>query len=86
MAFNGNLLLNIGPKADGTLSELDEERLVGIGKWMSVNGEAIYGTKPCAITMESSIKVRYPPLFLSPRSLCPLSLVYLLFSHRDLLK
>ena len=41
---NGNLLLNIGPKADGTIPEVMKERLLGIGRWLAVNGEAIYGT------------------------------------------
>jgi alpha-L-fucosidase len=41
---NGNLLINIGPKADGTIPELMQERLRGIGEWLEVNGEAIYGT------------------------------------------
>jgi alpha-L-fucosidase len=42
---NGCLLLNVGPKPDGTISEEDREVLLGIGKWLQVNGEAIYGTK-----------------------------------------
>jgi alpha-L-fucosidase len=41
---NGNLLLNIGPKADGTIPEVMKQRLLGIGRWLDVNGEAIYGT------------------------------------------
>ena len=41
---NGNLLLNIGPKADGTIPEEDRSILLEIGKWLAVNGEAIYGT------------------------------------------
>jgi alpha-L-fucosidase len=42
---NGLLLLNVGPKADGTIPEIAKERLLGIGKWLEVNGEAIYGTR-----------------------------------------
>jgi len=40
----GNLLMNIGPKGDGTFDEKDLHILRGIGKWMDVNGESIYGT------------------------------------------
>lgn len=41
----GNLLLNVGPAADGTIPVIMQERLFDIGKWLSVNGEAIYGTR-----------------------------------------
>ena len=41
---NGRLLLNIGPKADGTIPKEDAVILRGIGDWLKVNGEAIYGT------------------------------------------
>ena len=40
----GNLLLNIGPDATGLIPVVMQERLLAIGKWLSVNGEAIYGT------------------------------------------
>jgi len=42
---NGNTLMNIAPKADGTIPEDQRERLLGIGKWLKVNGEAIYGIR-----------------------------------------
>jgi alpha-L-fucosidase len=42
----GNFLLDIGPKADGTIPPLMQERLLQIGKWLSINGDAIYGTRP----------------------------------------
>lgn len=42
---NGNLLLNIGPKADGTITNEQKEVLLSIGKWLNVNGDAIYGTR-----------------------------------------
>lgn len=41
---NGRLLLNIGPKPDGTLAEKDVEILKAIGAWMKINDEAIHGT------------------------------------------
>lgn len=41
---NGSLLLNIGPKADGSIPDEDRDILLTIGKWLEVNGEAIYDT------------------------------------------
>ena len=41
----GNLLLNIGPDADGLIPPIMEERLLDVGGWLEVNGEAIYGTR-----------------------------------------
>jgi alpha-L-fucosidase len=43
---NGNLLLNIGPKADGTITPEQENVLLAIGKWLDINGEGIFGTRP----------------------------------------
>jgi alpha-L-fucosidase len=47
----GNLCLDIGPRADGTIPVIMQERLLLIGAWLETNGEAIYGTRmwkvPC---------------------------------------
>ena len=43
---NGALLLNIGPKPDGTIPGEEQALLREIGSWLTVNGEAIYGTRP----------------------------------------
>jgi len=48
VAKGGNFLLNIGPTADGELPPPSLERLAEIGRWMRVNGEAIYGTRAVA--------------------------------------
>lgn len=42
----GNLLLNIGPEANGLIPVIMQERLLDIGRWLRVNGEAIHGTTP----------------------------------------
>jgi alpha-L-fucosidase len=43
---NGNLLLNVGPMADGTIPAPQVQRLEALGDWLARNGEAIYGTRP----------------------------------------
>ncbi len=44
VANNGNLMINIGPRADGTIQEEQKNSLLGLGAWLKVNGEAVYGT------------------------------------------
>lgn len=51
----GNLLLDIGPRADGEIPVVMEERLVQIGAWLQSNGEAIYGTRPWQRAAEWSV-------------------------------
>jgi len=46
VARGGNLLLDIGPRADGTIPLVMQERLLGIGAWLKRNGEAIYASRP----------------------------------------
>ena len=46
---NGCLLLNVGPHPDGSISKKQTDILLGIGKWLKVNGEAIYGSRPWKI-------------------------------------
>ncbi|NVM16555.1 MAG: alpha-L-fucosidase [Candidatus Lokiarchaeota archaeon] len=43
---NGNLLLNVGPTSDGRIPKIQNKVLLGIGKWLEINGEGIYGTRP----------------------------------------
>ena len=52
VAKNGVLLLNIGPRADGTIAEHERELLTGIGDWLQVNGQAIYGSRPWVVPSE----------------------------------
>ena len=42
---NGNYMLNISPKSDGTIPEEQKQILLGVGKWLGVNGDGIYGTR-----------------------------------------
>ena len=76
---NGNLLLNIGPMADGTIPDIQRERLLGLGEWLDINGEAIFDTRPWVVadgTTDGGVAVRftqkegdlYATLFATPAS------------------
>lgn len=56
----GNLLLNIGPRADGTIPVVMQQRLIEIGQWLKVNGEAIFDTHTYKHTAQWSTKGKRP--------------------------
>ena len=60
---NGNLLLNVGPKADGTIPDKAQKILLEMGHWLDVNGEAIYGSRPFALYGEGPTKVTSQALY-----------------------
>jgi len=49
VAKNGNLLIGVGPMPDGRIPEWQAAPLVGLGEWLEINGDAIYGTRPWSI-------------------------------------
>jgi alpha-L-fucosidase len=46
VAKNGNLLLNVGPTREGVIHPREASRLEALGRWLAVNGDAVYGTRP----------------------------------------
>ena len=54
---NGNMLLNVGPKGDGSIPEKDVQILEEIGEWMQKNEAAIYGSKPWRKASEGTVQI-----------------------------
>ncbi|ELZ05988.1 alpha-L-fucosidase [Natrialba asiatica DSM 12278] len=54
---NGQLLLSIGPRVDGTIEQAERERLLAIGAWLDAHGEAIYETRPWAAFGEGPTRI-----------------------------
>jgi alpha-L-fucosidase len=67
----GNYLLNVGPMADGTIPQPSQDNLRAVGRWLAINGEAIYGARPSPwgeelgeVSSRGAKDVRGQPLFL----------------------
>jgi alpha-L-fucosidase len=53
---NGNLLINVGPTAEGVIPPIMQQTLRGVGEWLRVNGEAIYGTRPWETFKDGNVR------------------------------
>ena len=56
VAHGGGLTLNVGPMADGSIPELQRQRLLSLGLWLKVNGEAIYGCRPYSTPCQTEFR------------------------------
>lgn len=59
ISCGGNLLINVGPTKDGIIAPIFQDRLYSLGRWLSVNGEAVYESKPWKVQNDSLSNVWY---------------------------
>ncbi len=69
----GNLLLNVGPTADGRIPVIMQDRLLSIGRWLEVNGEAIYASERWAASPEGFAKKK---IYFTKKGLCVYMIVF----------
>ena len=60
-SMGGNLLLNISPMGDGSIPEVQQKALLAVGEWLTVNGDAIYGSRPWIRMGEGPMMPSEPP-------------------------
>jgi len=61
VAHGGGMTLNVGPYADGTIPLIQQERLLNLGRWLEINGRAIYGSRPFEIPCQRERTVAQMP-------------------------
>ena len=68
---NGNLLLNVGPESDGTIPAQAQTILLEMGRWLKINGEAIYGSRPWLLYGEGPTTVKSHALYTDQQQFMP---------------